>query len=174
MEFKRGEKFQQPTSTPTPAAATTENKIIRRTENLPTAQEAKEPAKQDLGFIRGAKVQEEKKEPMMIQRGTKATTNEIKEEKKTAPAEPKQNETITRGSMLTRPKAAETPSTATPGLIQRGTAAASAAPKKEEKPAVNVQAPAGIVRGAALQKPAAVAEEKKANADAKDGGWRKK
>jgi len=194
MEIKRGEKFQQPTITTTPAA---DSKIFRRTENAQPVQEAKEPAKQDLGLFRGAKVvQEEKKEPTMLQKGTKVTTpseikeekkepiilqkgtkvtstSEIKEEKKTATSEIKPSESISKGLM--RPKAVETPSTATSNLIQKGTA--SAAPKKDEKPTASVAAitPAsgGIVRGSAMQKPAAT-EEKKPNADAKDSGWRKK
>jgi len=159
MEFKRGEKFQQPTVTPTPV---TDN-IIRRGEKIQT-NETKEPPKQDLGLVRGAKVQEEKKD-LTIQRGVKVastTPNEIKEEKKSAPKETSQSDTITKGNMISRAKPSETPTpTTNTNTIQRGTAAST------------TPANTGFVRGAALQKGTANTEEKKTT-DTKDGGWRKK
>jgi len=170
MEFKRGEKFVQPTTTPTPAA---DSKIFRRGENAQIPQEPKEPLKQDLGIVRGSKIQEEKKESMVFQRATKPVTTEIKEEKKTAPKELTPAETISKGNMINiimRPKVSETPSTGNSNMIQRGTAAAAV--KKDEKPAASVSASGGFAKGAALQKP--VAEEKNVNTDGKDGGWRKK
>lgn len=168
MEIKRGDKFVQPPTTPVAAA---ESKIIRRGENAQTPQEPpKEAPKQDLGFVRGSRIQEEKKESMVFQRGTKANTTEIKEEKKTAPRESTQTDSITKGNMIMRPKANETPSSNS-NIIQRGTNVNQ--PKKDEKPATTTAASGTFVRGAALQKPAAN-EEKKVNTDGKDGGWRKK
>jgi len=164
MEIKRGEKFQQQTTTP---ITLTDSKIIRRGENIQpitTQEPLKETPKQDSGIIRGTKIQEEKKDTT-IQRGVKATitTNEIKEEKKTAPKESSATDSISKGMISRGTKTTEISTTGNSNMLQRGTANTN-----------TTQSSGGLIRGAALQKPTAPVEEKKSTADGKDGGWRKK